>query len=266
MKRWPLGVLGCALCLAALTTEACKDRALPTEDCEDREPAFGALTALADEYGTDKGTRGHHFASAYELYFQPIRHEARKVLEIGVLRGASLRMWREYFPNARIFGIDIEDTSSVDSDRISTFIADQSDRKQLQAFIDQAGGDFDVIVDDGGHSMEQQQVSLGYLLKHVRPGGYYVIEDVHTSIYAVYQDRFGATPTGENTTLAMIDNFVRTGNIESRYMAAKEKEDVTSNIVYANLVSQDKGRSIACIFKKLDPSEAARKRKSREKT
>ena len=227
--------------------------------CRNHESENSSLTTLADKYGTDKGTRGHHFANTYELFFAPIRNEAGKVFEIGVLEGASLRMWSEYFPNAKIFGIDIEDKSFLNSDRISTFVADQADRKQLQSFLDQAGGNFDVIIDDGGHSMEQQQVSFGYLFRHVKPGGYYVIEDVHTSIYEMHQGRYGATPTGVNTTLTMIDNFIRTGNIESRYMTAEERENAGLTVVYANLASRDRGRSITCIFKKTSSGAGYRK-------
>ncbi len=230
--------------------------------CRERAAAYGDLTRLADEYGSDKGTRGHRFTDTYELFFHPIRQDTKKVLEIGVLKGASLRTWKLYFPNAFIYGIDIEDTSSVDEERIRTFVADQSDRKQLQRFIDAHGGDFDVILDDGGHTMEQQQVSLGYLFRHVKAGGLYVIEDVHTSLYALYQDRFGATPSGDNATLAMIDNFVRTGNIESRYLTAEEKDYLTSNLAHCNLHSQQKGHAITCIFRKASPRGP--KRKARE--
>ncbi len=221
--------------------------------CRERATAYGDLTRLADEYGSDKGTRGHRFTDTYELFVQPMRQEAKRILEIGVLKGASLRTWRDYFPNALIYGIDIEDTASVDDARIRTFVADQGDREQLRRFIDAHGGDFDVILDDGGHTMEQQQVSFGYLFKHVKAGGLYVIEDVHTSIYAVYQDRFGAMASGENTTLAMIDNFVRTGNVESRYMTTGERDYLTSNIASCNLHSQQKGGAITCLFRKASP-------------
>jgi hypothetical protein len=232
--------------------------------CRDRSPKFGELTALADSWGTDKGTRGHRYTEVYERFFLPIKQEAKKVLEIGVLKGASLHMWRDYFPRAVIYGIDIEDTSSLNSDTIKTFVADQANRKQLQAFLDAAGSDFDIIVDDGGHSMEQQQVSFGYLFRHVKPGGYYVIEDVHTSIYAIYQDRFGATESGEGTTLAMIDHFIRTGAIESKYMTAEERASFADNIIYANLLRQENGHSIACIFRKKGPKDERGKRAGRQ--
>ncbi len=231
----------------------------PAFGCRDRSPKIGELTPLADEWGTDKGTRGHHYTEVYDRFFFPIRQEARKVLEIGVLKGASLRMWRDYFPHAFVYGVDIEDTRSVDSDRIRTFVADQANRTQLQKVIDATGSDFDLIVDDGGHTMEQQQVSFGFLFPHVRPGGYYVIEDVHTSLYSLYRDEYGATPGGENTTLAMIDGFIRTGVVDSRYMTAEEKASLAGAIVYANLLRQENGHSVACIFRKKGPQDERRK-------
>jgi hypothetical protein len=218
--------------------------------CRDRSPKVGELTALADSWGSDKGTRGHHFTEVYDRFFFPVRLEARKVFEIGILKGASLQMWRDYFPNAVIYGVDIDDKSSLNSGRIKTYVADQANRKQLQAMLDAAGTDFDIILDDGGHSMEQQQVSFGFLFRHVKPGGYYVIEDVHTSLYAIYKDSYGATESGENTTLAMIDHFIRTGVIDSRYMTDEEKASFKDNIIYANLLRQENGHSIACIFRK----------------
>lgn len=229
--------------------------------CRGPDPAqdYGELTALAGKWGSDKGRRGHRFTGVYELFLRPVKHEVGKVLEIGVLRGASLRMWNDYFPNAVIHGIDIEDTSSNDTETIRTHIADQASREQLRAVLDVAGSDFDLILDDGGHTMEQQQVSFGYLFENVTPGGYYIIEDVQTSIYGIYQDRFGATKTGEGTTLAMIDHFIRTGEIESEFMTAEERADLTKNVEYASLLSRDNGRGITCIFKKKDPKDTGGK-------
>lgn len=78
----------------------------------------GELTRLADNYQTDKGTKRHSYTDVYELFFRPIKFKAERIFEIGVRKGASLRMFAEYFPNAVIYGIDIEDTTSLDSERI----------------------------------------------------------------------------------------------------------------------------------------------------
>src|SRR4030042_4181421 len=99
--------------------------------------------------------------------------------------------------------------------------------------------------------MEQQQVSFGYLFTYVKPGGYYIIEDVCTSFLgATLGAKFGVEENEKNTTGAMIDNFVRTGKIESKYMTTEETDYLTANITYCNLLSRNKGWSITCIFKK----------------
>lgn len=214
--------------------------------CTSREYKFGELTQLADKYKTDKGSILHHYTEVYEYFFYPVKSSARKICEIGVLEGSSLKMFAEFFEGAVIYGIDIKDTSHLNSDRIRTFVADQSDRKQLAAFVGANGSDFDLILDDGGHTMPQQQVSFGFLFKHVRTGGYYIIEDVHTSLLREFTVESGE----ENTTLSMINRFVQSGQIKSKYMTEDERQYLNLNISYCNLMSRDKGTSMTCIFKK----------------
>ena len=150
----------------------------------------------------------------------------------------------------QIYGIDIVPKTEMDSDRIKTFVADQSDRSQLAAFIDRFGSGYDIIVDDGGHSMEQQQVSVGYLFRYLKPGGYYVIEDVHTSLPHFWSG-FGVEPGGANSTLTMITNFISSGRLESRYLAPAEAKYLARNIEFCNLFSRNnRFHSLTCILKK----------------
>ena len=217
--------------------------------CAHSEYKFDGLTKLADRYGTDKGSDGHCFTEVYEYFFYPIKYNARKICEIGIDEGASLKMFRDYFPHAVYYGIDIIDSSWFNSDVTKTFIADQASREQLKDFIDTYGGDFEVILDDGGHTMEQQQISFGYLFEYLKQGGYYIIEDVHTSLPELY-DRFGVEENEENTTLTMINSFIRSGKIKSKYMTIEEENYLTAHIEYCSLLSRNSGRSITCIFKK----------------
>lgn len=212
-----------------------------------RQPEFGELTRLADKYNTDKGSSTHKYADVYEYFLLSMRNQARKILEIGVAGGASLFMWRDFFPNAMIHGIDIVDSSRLNSDRIKTFIADQGYRSQLGQFIATRGSGFDLILDDGDHSMEQQQVSLGFLFPHVKPGGYYILEDVHTSIM---YPRFEIDEDRKNTTLLMIENFVRTGKISSKHMTPAEARYVSDRVQYCNLFKGEDLFSITWIIKK----------------
>jgi hypothetical protein len=211
-----------------------------------RDPHFGELTGLADKYKTDKGSSNHRYTDVYEYFFFPVKNQVKKVFEIGVFRGASMKMFQDYFPNAQIYGIDIYDVSSLNSDRIHTFKADQSKRDQLQKCITAFGGDFDVIVDDGGHAMDQQQISFGFLFPYVKSGGYYIIEDLHTSLLEGY----GVNNDGGNSTLTMVDRYIRTGKIESDYLSPEEKRYLNQNLVYCNLLSRNRGKSITGIFKK----------------
>ena len=104
------------------------------------------------------------------------------------------------------------------------------------AAIAVAGSDIHVLIDDGGHTMEQQQVSLGFLFKHVRPGGYYVIEDVHTSLPALWKG-YGVEQGERNTTLRMLENFVRSpaAAIASKYMLPDETAYLNAHIESLNL-------------------------------
>jgi len=179
---------------------------------------YGKLMELADKYKTDKGSIKHRYAEVYEFFLKPIKYKARKICEIGIAHGASLKAFQDYFPEATIYGIDWEDKSSLDSDTIKTFVADQADRKRLALFAKTYGGDYDIILDDGGHTMAQQQISFGYLFKLVKPGGYYVLEDLHTSLTRIYGSRFGAEENEKNTSLEMVYKFIRGGKIE-RHLA-----------------------------------------------
>jgi hypothetical protein len=88
-------------------------------------------------------------------------------------------MWHDYFPNAMIFGIDINDGSYLNNDRIRAFVADQGSIADLDRFVQDSGVTaFDVIIDDGSHRPEHQQVSLGYFFKLLKNDGLYFVEDL----------------------------------------------------------------------------------------
>ncbi|MEI8344671.1 MAG: class I SAM-dependent methyltransferase [Candidatus Omnitrophota bacterium] len=206
------------------------------------------MTKLADKYGTDKGHggQGHLYTEIYELFFLPIKSTAVKIGEIGIEKGSSLQMLRDYFPQAVIYGIDIEDKSQFNSARIKTFVADQSKRDQLENFVMEAGSDFDIIIDDGGHTMDQQQISLGYLFSRIKPGGIYIIEDVHTSYYGSY---YNVEKDGSNATSVMIQRYMRTGKMASKYLTPEETAYLNSNIEYCNLFFRNMN-TMCCVLKK----------------
>lgn len=144
-----------------------------------------SLDEIGKKYDTDKSSLGHNYTKIYEKYFENKRYEPLKILEIGFLGGSSARMWHEYFPNAQLYFIDIDPKcyQRMDglSSRVRLFMKDQANKHHLQSFLKEVGADFDIIIDDGGHTMRQQQISFIHLFSAVKKGGIYVIEDLHTS-------------------------------------------------------------------------------------
>ena len=140
-----------------------------------------SLDRLGILHGTDKASTVHGFLETYEQFFEPLRHKPLCLLEIGVKDGASVRTWADYFPQARIVGLDFNPkTAAQATDRITIEIGDQSDRAVLLGLC-QRYGPFDIVIEDGSHLWQHQILGLETLFEHVKPGGYYVMEDIHTS-------------------------------------------------------------------------------------
>ncbi len=149
------------------------------------------LKALATVYGTDKWGR-HWYAKHYETHFAPLRRQQLNVLEIGVggyedpgSGGASLRMWRTYFPKGQIYGIDIHDKSAHDDRRIKTFRGSQVDEHFLEEVLKTIGR-VDIIIDDGSHQNEHVLTTFNFLFPRLSENGIYVIEDTQTSYWRGY--------------------------------------------------------------------------------
>ena len=148
------------------------------------------LCELADQHQTDKGGRSttyggvpgdtcHNYTPAYHAMFGDRRESVRRVLEVGVNAGCSLRMWEEYFPNAKIVGLDIRREVLFTAGRVECHYADQGSRQSLLAAVAAAGGGpFDLIIDDGSHEDAHQIVTAETLMPLLPPGGALVIEDI----------------------------------------------------------------------------------------
>jgi hypothetical protein len=163
-----------------------------------------AFADLCDKFGTDKGSNGldeysykwtpHRYSDFYQVLFRHSRNEVNRVLECGIgtgnveisanmgsgaRPGASLRVWREYFPNALIYGADIDPGVMFKEDRISTFVVDQLDIKSIQNAISGfEPGTFDLIVDDGLHTFQANATFFRNSIHLLSERGVYIIEDV----------------------------------------------------------------------------------------
>lgn len=114
---------------------------------------------------------------------------ALSVLEIGVYRGASLRGWRAILGNARVVGLDIDESTMFSERGIETFVADQLSVQSLELAAEHLPQDFDLIVDDGWHQPQANINSLVVFLKRLKPGGFFVVEDVHRREYLPFWSR-----------------------------------------------------------------------------
>jgi tetratricopeptide (TPR) repeat protein len=128
--------------------------------------------------GTDKTTLVQDYLRHYERIFAGIRNEPIQLLEIGVAGGASLRTWARFFPEAWIVGIDINPgCRAYGGDRITIEIGSQANPEFLASLVMKYQPD--IVVDDGSHLAEDILMTFHQLIPFLRPGGYYVIEDVH---------------------------------------------------------------------------------------
>lgn len=132
--------------------------------------------------GTNKIKSIHNYIYMYEWLFKDYREPAEKVVEIGICRGASLRLWDAYFIKAHIYGLDVRlhEKTLVKGPKTTTHRVDQSNRKELEAFAEEHGP-FDIIIDDGSHMWDHQILSFESLWPYMVESGLYVIEDINTS-------------------------------------------------------------------------------------
>lgn len=142
------------------------------------------LQQLGLKYGTDKSEHTYHgvtYLDVYNRYFSEIRNDVKVFVEIGILNGKSLKMWEEYFPNATIFGIDINPScKQFESGRVKIFIGDQNDEIFLND-IKSKIGDIDILLDDGSHITNHQIKTFNVLYPSVNSKGFYVVEDLSNS-------------------------------------------------------------------------------------
>src|SRR6185503_13004270 len=114
----------------------------------------------ANTYDTDKAEHGHYLRN-YEDYFQPLLNREVKLLELGVYKGGSLLLWRDYFPQGLIVGLDLAQVQIDDpSGRIRTYQGMQQDTQLLDLIGQETAPEgFDVIIDDCSHIGELTRIS-----------------------------------------------------------------------------------------------------------
>ena len=204
------------------------------------------LVSLAILHQTDKWGGYHDYVLHYQRHFQPIRHRRLNLLEIGVggyddpkQGGQSLRMWKDFFPNANIFAIDVYDKAALEEPRIRIFQGSQADADFLKRVAGEIGR-LDIVIDDGSHVNEHVILSFQTLFPLLAEGGIYAIEDLHTA----YQSAFGGSPdlTCPSTSIAMCKHMIDGLNWE-------QIPNYESSYFDQHIVSLHCSRTLAVIYK-----------------
>lgn len=125
-----------------------------------------------------------HYFEIYDRHFSKFRNKPISLIEFGVWQGGSLQMWKNYFgTQALIYGVDIDPRcTSLGEENITIIMGNQEDRASLRD-IKKSLPKFDIIIDDGGHTMMQQIITFEEMYEHLKDGGVYLCEDLHTSYW-----------------------------------------------------------------------------------
>ncbi|MBR4574863.1 MAG: class I SAM-dependent methyltransferase [Lachnospiraceae bacterium] len=168
-----------------------------------------------------------HYSEIYDHYFRKYIGTGVRVLEIGVYCGGSLQMWKNYFGNdSKIFGVDINpECKRHEENGIKVFIGSQEDRAFLNNLKDKIGK-VDIIIDDGGHTMNQQIVSFDELFDMLVDDGLYLCEDCHTS----YMEEYGGGLRRNNTFVEYTKKLVDGLHYQYFSDSDKGKEKPCDNI------------------------------------
>lgn len=206
-------------------------------------PLFAFFTANRAGYPLDKWV---HYFPIYERHLARYRGKAVRVLEIGVYRGGGLELLRYFLgPDAYLVGIDIDEVArAAIGKRHPVEIGDQADPEFLRRVVDKHGP-FDVVIDDGGHSMHQQITSVETLFPLLSDEGTYLVEDCHTSYWTEYADQGTDGQTFIEWVKTRIDDLNAYHHSTAQELQAPWQTDFDGLHVYDSVVVLTKQRHAA---------------------
>ena len=222
------------------------------------------LSRLAIRYGTDKWGQ-HLYTPTYHRLFAAMREKPVRLLEIGVgwpsmamLGGASLRMWRDYFPFGRIVGLDVQPKRLDLGPRVTVVQGSQADADGLRALW-QSHGPFDIVIDDGSHRAGDVLVSFDTVFPLMPEGGIYAVEDAQTAFWP----EFDGNAAGTGTIMSRVTELVQAMHAqEARAAGLAPASDrfgqlVSCVQVFRNLVVIERGRNEYPSNRRLDVTHPA---------
>jgi hypothetical protein len=212
-----------------------------------------SLQNIGLKHNTDKAG-GHCFCDFYESHLEHMRYDQIRILEIGIDNGRSLKMWNEFFPNAIINAVDIASESIELVKQIPGVHELYKADMDCVSVVERLSKEFewDLIVDDGGHTMRQQQLAFRFLWPKVKPCGFFIIEDLHTSTDAQYIPTHNQylDPTTYDMIVALRDNKP----FDSLYLPAALHSEYQKSIKHVEIFQKDPRNlniSVTSIIRKL---------------
>jgi hypothetical protein len=199
---------------------------------------------LINKYNSDKGYQ-HGYSNIYFNFFEKLKLKKLNFLEIGIGTGESVNVWCDYFINSKIYMADIDDYSNIyKRDNLKILTVDQSDSNSLKKLSIDIENNLDIIIDDGGHAMDHQQLSLGILFEKLNNNGLYFIEDLHTSNWNVdsflYNQSLKISKDRKNTTLNVLKEFKINGEFKSPFLEDSQNKYLSENIKSIDFYCNDK--------------------------
>ena len=185
----------------------------------------------------------NHYFEIYNKHFKRFRNKDINILEVGVSHGGSLQMWKNYFgKNANIYGLDINPRcKSLEEDRIKIFIGSQTDKVFLNDLKSRIPK-LDILIDDGGHTMNQQITTFNQLFYHIKENGVYLCEDLHTSYWLKWGGGYKRSGTFIEYTKDWIDSLNAYHSEQKNFNKTEFTKSVGSIHYYDSVVVIEKNR------------------------
>lgn len=182
---------------------------LDVESAEARRSADpGPLERLFFSHDGRPVSKWVHYLPFYDRVLAPYRGRPVRMLEIGVMHGGSLELWRRYFgPDATLFGVDINpECAGLAEPPTQVRIGSQDDPAFMRGVVAEMGG-VDIVLDDGSHVAQHQRTSFTALWPLLNPGGVYMIEDMHTSYWPKWEGGFQRPGTAVELIKQLVDDM-----------------------------------------------------------
>ena len=201
---------------------------------------------LAEIAYTHKSERQSLLGGFYFELLKNKRDSITKVVEIGIGNGSGLFVWRDFFPNAKIYGVDNRGRLLMRRTRIESIHADQSEQRDLIKIIEKTGTDIDLFIDDGSHNPHDQLLTFMTIMPLLKQEAIYVIEGVQDQTmvqnfngYDFEAIDFESADTGYSTRLFVIKKKKKSEKVSIIISARGETKETTPGVTYLQRTVQD---------------------------